>query len=114
MTTLKFKETFPKYPEYSDAIIALRPGEPFSISQNDYKTLQWYGENKPLEQDIQVKLEELTNEYLKTVYRRNRYLEYPSVEEQLEMLYNDIKNDNLKEGTWIKSIDAIKVKYQKP
>ena len=30
------------------------------------------------------------------------------------MLYHDIKNGNLENGTWIQTIDDIKNKYPKP
>lgn len=59
-----------------------------------------------LQQDI-----EIHNYY---IYARNRILEYGSWQEQFEMLYDDIKSDNLENGEWVKRIDEIKEKYPKP
>jgi hypothetical protein len=117
MTALRVRDTFPKYPEYADAILELRPGKAFSISENDYSTLNWYEENddeKPTESEILSKLDEMIEKYNASLYRKNRYLEYASVEEQLEMLYNDIKSGNLENGTWINHIDSIKNNHPKP
>jgi len=114
MTTLRFRDTFPKYPEYADAIMELRPGKPFSISDNDYSTLQWYEGTKPTKEDIEEKLEDMIKRYNAINYKKQRYLEYPSVEEQLAMLYDDVKAGNLENGKWIESINAVKQKYQKP
>jgi len=117
MSTLRVRETFPKYPEYGDAILELRPGKPFSISENDYSTLNWYDDSdndKPTEKEILDKMNELMERYNNSLYRRQRYSDYVSVEEQLEMLYNDIKSGNLENGSWINHIDEIKSKYPKP
>ena len=43
-----------------------------------------------------------------------RACSYPSIEQQLDMLYHDIKNGNLENGDWIKSIESVKAKYPKP
>ena len=34
--------------------------------------------------------------------------------DQLDMLYHDIKNGNLENGSWIQAIDEVKNKYPKP
>ena len=39
---------------------------------------------------------------------------YPTYNEQLDMLYHDIKSGNLENGTWIAAIDAVKNEYPKP
>ena len=57
-----------------------------------------------------VKLDYLTNQY---EYERNREKEYPDVVSQLDMLYHDIKNNNLENGSWIQKIESVKNKYPK-
>ena len=47
-------------------------------------------------------------------YERNREKEYPSVKDQLDALYHDLKSGNLNNGGWIKSIEKIKKDYPKP
>jgi len=34
--------------------------------------------------------------------------------DQLDLLYHDIKNNNLSDGSWIKTIESVKNKYPKP
>ncbi len=55
--------------------------------------------------------------YLKKInsslYKEQRYNEYPKIVDQLDMLYHDIKNNNISDGTWINAIDSIKLKYPK-
>jgi hypothetical protein len=43
-----------------------------------------------------------------------RIASYPTVEQQLDMLYHDIKANNLANGTWITAIDAVKQQFPKP
>lgn len=50
----------------------------------------------------------------KPSYDYMRRYEYPSLQEQLDMLYHDIKNNNLNNGEWINTIDKVKEIYPKP
>lgn len=45
-----------------------------------------------------------------TEYRKKRLEEYPSIQEQLDMLYHDKDNGT---DNWYEAIKAIKVKYPK-
>ena len=47
-------------------------------------------------------------------YERVREKKYPSIKDQLDALYHDIKNGKLNDGEWIKSIDEIKKGNPKP
>ena len=40
--------------------------------------------------------------------------QYPDLKEQLDNLYHDIKNNNLNNGEWIKSIEKVKLDNPKP
>ena len=44
-------------------------------------------------------------------YKDRRRVAYPSVQEQLDMLYHDMLNDGT---TWLDAITAVKVKHPKP
>lgn len=46
-------------------------------------------------------------------YKRLRLTSYPTISDQLDMLYHDIKNGNLSDGNWIAAVEAIKNKYPK-
>jgi len=65
--------------------------------------------------------EEVEKEIVKEVvaynyfaYERDREKTYPDVKDQLDMLYHDIKNGNLDNGDWIKSIESVKESIPKP
>ena len=44
-------------------------------------------------------------------YARNRYIEYPAIEDQLDMMYHDRIDGTT---TWRDAITAVKNKYRKP
>jgi hypothetical protein len=52
-----------------------------------------------------------TTEEKKESYKDKRRLEYPTVEEQLDMLYHDTLDATT---TWTDAITAVKVKHPKP
>ena len=60
--------------------------------------------------DIKTKMVELQAEYDAQEYARKREAEYPSIGDQLDMIYKDMKN-----GTSIhaKAVEVIKTKYPK-
>lgn len=63
---------------------------------------------------IQDEIQRLQTEYNNTSYQRSRKSEYPSIQDQLDKLYHDIKTGNLETGSWITSIEEVKIKYPKP
>lgn len=52
-----------------------------------------------------------TTEEKKQAYKDKRRLEYPSVADQLDMMYHDAINGTT---TWTNAMTAVKVKYPKP
>jgi hypothetical protein len=57
----------------------------------------------------------LTTERNKTVYRRQRAKEYPSIGDQLDMLWHAIDNGTLnKSSDFYTSLKSIKEQYPKP
>ena len=68
------------------------------------------GVSKPTEVAVQTKLAELQAEYDAQEYARNRALAYPSVGDQLDMIYKDNKNGTT---THADAVEAVKNKYPK-
>jgi hypothetical protein len=105
------------------------PNNRFSISGTEYESLDWPEDNpdpKPTVEEFNANLnyipEPLTQEQIDTqlvsaqrlAYIGQRTAEYPSIQNQLDALYHDIKSGNLESGTWITSIESVKTKYPKP
>ena len=48
-------------------------------------------------------------------YKEDRSKAYPSAEEQLSMIWKDLKKSgNLRDGEWFKAIANIKATHEKP
>ena len=100
---------FIKKPEFTDAIVSLRPTSSFMLIEDKYSTLEWNDtENaKPSESEINTKLAELTTQYEAKEYQNKRANEYPSIQAQLDDIYH-----NGVDG-WKATIKAVKDKYPK-
>lgn len=79
------------------------------LTTTEGKITNWpYTEKKPT--IAQLKLLE-SNYKNKILYKENRVKEYPSIEDQLDMIYKDKVSGSNK---WIDLITSIKVKNPKP
>ncbi len=119
MAGLRHRQAFKKPPEYCDALMALNPECPFGITGNDYSTLQWFSSTveKPKEEEIKIKLAELTVEYEKQKYKWERYKNYLTVEEQLNQLWDDMRDGIIPgkdQSEWFNYIKEIKEQNPKP
>lgn len=85
-----------------DALLSLRPGEEWVITNNDYSTLEWHSNTLPPTE------EEINKEIERIKYKKQRELNYPSIKDQLDILYHQGY-----EG-WKKNIKEVKDKYPKP
>tara|TARA_Y100000361_G_scaffold137294_1_gene138608 strand:- start:51 stop:347 length:297 start_codon:yes stop_codon:yes gene_type:complete len=86
-------------PTLSDAIIALGIDGGFKIK--DGKVAKWYSEKEqPTEETIQTKLKELEADYDAKKYQRDRAADYPSWQEQMDLLYHG-------------GVDALKAELKK-
>ncbi len=47
-------------------------------------------------------------------YQDKRKKAYPTAQDQLDQIFKDLKNGDLKDGVWYKTILAIKATYEKP
>ena len=108
-------DNFKRFPEYSDAIAALRPGSSFGITMNDYSSLYWQGESNtdmpPTEDEVKTKLAELIADWEETEYKRQRYLHYPALESQMALLWDDMDAGRIpgkETSEWYAAIKATK------
>jgi hypothetical protein len=96
-------------PGIADAIASLRPGAAWSCGA-EYSSLNWLDEiqSKPTEEEVNLELQRLNELYIFTEYQRLRYKAYPTVSEQLDLLFH------LGYDGWKAQIQTIKDQYPKP
>lgn len=92
-----------------DALLSLRPGAAWSC-KDVYETIVWLDQVQtiPTKEEVEAEVARLQLEYDRNEYQRLREKEYPSWEEQMDILYHQGY-----EG-WKAVIQAIKDKYPKP
>jgi len=102
-------------PGVDTAIQTLRPGAKWELENTTFVTWQDdEGRQPPTWKEINEEIKKETEIYNYYLYERKREKAYPSIQDQLDMLYHDIKSENLSNGTWIEAIEDIKNKYRKP
>jgi hypothetical protein len=75
--------------DVTKAIIAINPNAEVSVLENDVKQITWHNGTTPIaEADILAKQAELQADYEAKEYQRKRASEYPSIGEQLDMIYH--------------------------
>ena len=95
----------------STAILSLVPDAQFGIENNNYSTIIWYDTNEhpiPTHEEVQTEIIKLEQEWVKNEYQRLRKPEYPSIEDQLDLLYHGGLD------SWKEEINKVKEKYPKP
>ena len=97
------------------AILSINPNAEASVSGNDINTIDWHNGTTPISKpDIEAKMVELQAEYDANQYQRDRV--YPSIGDQLDMLWHSIdQNPKLKSEyfEFYEAIKAVKVKHPK-
>lgn len=95
-----------------DALISLRPNTKWQLSGLEYSDLQWLDENQscPTKKEIEDEINRLDLSFDMKKYQRERKLEYPSITDQLDMIYWDSVNNT---NQWQQTISNIKIKYPK-
>ena len=91
------------------AILDLAPNAQVSVTNESLDSITWHdgNPNNITNDQIAAKQAELQADYDAKQYQRNRKLEYPSIEDQLDDMYH-----NGIDG-WKETIKAIKDKYPK-
>jgi len=93
-----------------DAILKINPSAKVNVRGNDVKQITWLEETTPIaEADILAKQAELQADYEAKEYQRNRASEYPSMGEQLDMIYHAGQGGDAFQA----AIQAVKDKHPK-
>jgi|TARA_R100001440_G_scaffold11776_1_gene20897 hypothetical protein len=93
-----------------NSIISINPNAKVSVSGNDVKQIDWHDGTTPIaEEDILAKEKELQAEYDANKYQRDRAESYPSIGDQLDMIYHAGQGGD----AFQKAIKAVKDKYPK-
>ena len=97
------------------AILKINPNAEFSVNADDINQITWLnGTTSIPKADIEAKMVELQAEYDANQYQRDRV--YPSIGDQLDMLWHSIdQNPKLKSEyfEFYEAIKAVKVKHPK-
>jgi hypothetical protein len=99
-----------------DAMSSLYPKGGYSIIGMNYSGIQWHLDDipKPTEAEIAEEITRLQEEYDAKEYARKRAVEYPALNEQLDMLWHAIDEGKLnKYSDFYKTLKSVKEKYPK-
>ena len=99
-----------------DALKNLRPGCSYSCTGTNGPdwTVEWHSGNseaEPSRSEIQAEIDRLQAEYDNNLYQRKRKKEFPTIGDQLDLLYWDKKNGTNK---WVEAVDKVKSDNPKP
>ena len=97
------------------AILKINPNAEFTVNADDINQITWLNGTTPISKaDIEVKMVEVQAEYDANQYQRDRV--YPSIGDQLDMLWHSIDKDpelKTKYFDFYEAIKAVKVKHPK-
>jgi hypothetical protein len=97
------------------AIKKINPNAQFTVNADDINQITWENGTTPISKaDIEAKMVEVQAEYDANQYQRDRV--YPSIGDQLDMLWHSIDKDpdlKTKYFDFYETIKAVKVKYPK-
>ena len=97
------------------AILKINPNAEFSVNADDINQITWLNETTPISKaDIQAKMVELQADYDAKQYQRDRV--YPSIGDQLDMLWHSIDQNSALKSQYFdfyEAIKAVKVKHPK-
>ena len=92
------------------AIKSINPNAEVSVGGNDVNDITWHNGTTPIAKaDIEAKMAELQTEYDNNKYQRDRAVAYPSIGDQLDMIYHAGQGGD----EFQKAIKAVKDKYPK-
>ena len=99
----------------TEAILKINPNAEFTINADDINQITWLNGTTPIPKaDIEAKMVEVQAEYDAKQYQRDRV--YPSIGDQLDMLWHSIDQDpalKSKYFSFYEAIKAVKVKHPK-
>ena len=92
------------------SILAINPKAEVSVEENDVKKITWHNDTTTIaEADILAKQKELVTAYDKVKYQRDRAEAYPSIGEQLDLIYHAGQGGDAFQA----AIKAVKDKHPK-
>ena len=97
-----------------EAILKINPNAEVSVGGNDINSITWLNGTTPISKaDIEAKMVELQEDYDAKQYQRDRV--YPSIGDQLDMLWHSIDRDGELKSKYYDFYEAIKaVKVKNP
>ena len=96
--------------DYTNAILSLRPGAVWCLNGDSYDDLDWKDKRqaKPTKEELDAEIARLQAEYDNNEYQRQRAQAYPSMADQLDLIYHEGID------AWKAQIAAVKQEYPKP
>lgn len=97
--------------DLSNAIRSLRPNSSWGLNGNSYAGLDWDDSNElgpPTEAEVLAEAERLHVEFTNNQYQRDRAKAYPTIQDQLDLLYHKGYDG------WKEEINKVKEQYPKP
>ena len=98
-----------------EAIFKINPNAEVSVNADDINQITWHNGTTPIPKaDIEAKMVELQAEYDANQYQRDRV--YPSIGDQLDMLWHSIDQNSALKSQYFdfyEAIKAVKVKFPK-
>lgn len=93
-----------------DALVVLAPQARWSMTNDEYESIDWMEDSVPMpsKSACLAKVAELQAEYDAMRYARDRLYAYPSMEEQMDVMFHQGIDG------WKAMIQAVKDKYPKP
>jgi hypothetical protein len=92
-----------------NSILAINPNAKVVVKAEDINSIEWHNGTTPIPANqILAKQKELQAEYEAKQYQRDR--QYPSITDQLDMLYWDKVNGT---ENWLNSIESVKNRFPK-
>ena len=100
--------------DITTAILAINPNANVSVNAEDLDQITWHDGTTPIPKaDIEAKMVELQAEYDANQYQRDRV--YPSIGDQLDMLWHSIDQNSALKSEYFEFYEAIKsVKVKNP
>ena len=98
-----------------EAILKINPNAKVTVNADDINQIIWHDGTTPIPKaDIEAKMVELQAEYDANQYQRDRV--YPSIGDQLDMLWHSIDQNSALKSQYFdfyEAIKAVKVKFPK-
>jgi hypothetical protein len=103
--------------DLTKALLSLRPGAAWSLDGDQYEGLVWLDQqqSKPTKEELTLEADRLQAEYDAKEYQRIRAIQYPSIANQLDMLWHAMNTGALpKVDSFYDAIKAVKDANPKP